>query len=443
MTIYTGWHLFIGGNLTSDTGAKGIATDAIDFTSRIRSFTTDKSVRIGQMGRHTAQVVLDNTDGALTPKGGGAYGLTDWLAEPMMIQGRYGSTKPAATEPSAPYFSGIIDDFRFIDDGVDNLVILTALDWYSWLSRNTLNITGGISGVAAQLVDDLFDDANAPTFGSAGTVTITPTTTGIGSIQTIPAGSAAGGVFAGDLADRVAISESGVSFPGYFVFGNPGQLIFFIPWIYRSRLSPDDYDLSGGNGKHPFTFRGGGTFTSGDLPFRDLRVGFNSDELVTQASITRVAGTQAVSANNTASQTYGPRSVSFYEIFTQDDDDSQSLADFYTTRFDTTDFTPQEFTVTGNMITGHATDDAATQVLVEELIKWDDDNDGFLWSPTTVDWVGAGGTTNTEVVVPWRVHLSATTTDWSMRVSCLPAAQQMGFMLNSSRLGVLDTNRIT
>ncbi len=443
MTIFTGWNVFIGGNLTSNSGTKGVADDSIDFTSRVRSFTTDKKVRIGEMGRHTAKVVFDNSDGAMTPAGGGTYAATDWLAEPLMIQGKYGSDNPPTTIPSAPYFSGIISDFQFVDDGFDSVVILTALDWYSWLSRYTFQSDSAFSAVAPSVIDGFFDDANAPNFGAVGTVSITPTATGTGTQILVPSGSAPEGTFAGDLANRVAISESGISFPGYFVFGAPGQLIFIIPWIYRSNLSPDDYDLSGGDGKRPFTFRGDGTFTSGDLPFRDLKVGFNSNELVTQAVANRVSGTAASSYNDAVSQTYGPRSISLLEIFTATDTASQTLADFYTTRFDTADFAPQEFQISGGMIESHAVDDAATQSLVQELVKWDDDNDGFLWSPSTVTWTGAGATNNSEVVAPWRVRLTATPTDWSMRVSCLPAAQQMGFMLNSSRLGVLDTNRIT
>jgi hypothetical protein len=42
-----------------------------------------------------------------------------------------------------------------------------------------------------------------------------------------------------------------------------------------------------------------------------------------------------------------------------------------------------------------------------------------------------------------RQQISATPDRWTMTFDCLPAAANMGFILDDTQLGVLDQNRIT
>ena len=95
MTIYSGWDIRIGGFAgTATVPSYGIPVDAIDFTNRVLSLKVDNQAYLGKVGRTKTQVVLDNSDGALTPEGGGTYTSTDWFAEPLHVLPRMGTSDP-------------------------------------------------------------------------------------------------------------------------------------------------------------------------------------------------------------------------------------------------------------------------------------------------------------------------------------------------------------
>jgi hypothetical protein len=171
-----------------------------------------------------------------------------------------------------------------------------------------------------------------------------------------------------------------------------------------------------------------------------LELGFNDHELITQAEVSRTGGTSQFSYKDTASQTYGPRSVALTDLPLTTDADALSHAEELTTRYDTTNFVPSSFEFTGSMIEG--ANDAALDG-VKTLMHQASYAYGALFKPTTVTWTGAGSTSNTATVTPMRLRLSATPEDWTMRLHTLDAGSNMGFILDDTRLGVLNQNRIT
>ena len=444
MTIYTGWDVSIGGfDGTATVTDQRVPSDAVDFTSRVRAFKVDQSVKLGAIGRMETKVVLDNTDGALTPNGGGTYATWDWFAQPLFILARVGLSEPPALliagagGGQAPFASGPIIGFDFVDDGFDSTVTLTAVDWMSFVGRFSVQAGQTVANTALNALDTLATTVELAEYGSDEIIVESFSLAGGPfvdlSVTTSP------GQFLGDTFETIAAAEGGIIYPGTLNFVIDGastkRVRYVILGTQRSMLAPSPTgDVMPG-------FNGTGTLGSTELPMRALELGFNDNELITQAEVSRIGGTSQFSYNDAASQTYGPRSISLTNLPLTTDADALSHAQSLTARFNNTYFVPSAFDVTGSMI--EATADDAALAGVTTLLHKTSYLHGALFHPTTITWTGAGSTSNTADVVPMRLRLSATPEDWTMRLHTLDASSNMGFELDDTRLGVLDQNRIT
>ena len=445
MTIYTGWDVSIGGfDGTATVTDQRVPTDAVDFTSRVRALKVDQSVKIGAIGRTEIKVILDNTDGALTPNGGGTYATWDWFAQPLFVLARAGLSEPPALLDvdalglKAPFCSGPIIGFDFVDDGFDSFVTLTAVDWMTFVGRWSVQVGQTVTDTALNALDTLATTVQLAQYGSDEQVVVSLSYAG-GSFVDLSV-TTLQGQFLGDTFETIAAAEGGIIYPGWLNFlitgGGAKRVIYGIFGTQRSMLAPN---TAVGADTLP-DFNGTGTVGSTELPMRALELGFNDHELITQAEVGRTGGTNQFSYKDTASQTYGPRSVALTDLPLTTDADALSHAEELTTRYDTTNFVPSSFEFTGSMIEG--ANDAALDG-VKTLMHQVSYVYGALFKPTTVTWTGAGSTSNTATVTPMRLRLSATPEDWTMRLHTLDAGSNMGFILDDTRLGVLDQNRIT
>jgi hypothetical protein len=445
MTIYTGWDVSIGGfDGTATVTNQEVPSDAVDFTSRVRALKVDQSVKIGAIGRTEIKVILDNTDGALTPNGGGTYATWDWFAQPLFVLARAGLSDPpalldASTGTKAPFCSGPIIGFDFVDDGFDSFVTLIAVDWITFVGRWSVQVGQTVTDKTFDALDTLATTVELAKYGATNVSVFTfyPNVTGAApvdvSVTTLQ------GQFLGDTFETIAAAEGGILYPGTLHFSISGGGVELVNYgIYgtqRAVLAPPSTSEVLPN------FNGTGTVGSTELPMRALELGFNDHELITQAEVSRTGGTAQFSYKDTASQTYGPRSVSLTNLPLTTDADALSHAEELTTRYDTTNFVPSSFEVTGAMIKATANDAALDGV--KTLLHASAYHFGALFKPTTVTWTGAGSTSNTATVTPMRLRLSATPEDWTMRLHTLDAGSNMGFILDDTRLGVLNQNRIT
>jgi hypothetical protein len=434
MTIYTGWDVSIGGfDGTTTVTAQAVPSDAVDFTSRVRALKVDQSVKLGAIGRSEIKVILDNTDGALTPDGGGTYADWDWFAQPLFVLARAGLSDPPALY-SLPY-SGPIVSFDFVDDGFDSFVTLVAVDWLTFVGRWSVQTGQTVADRSFDVLDTLATTVELAKYGAtAVSVYALYPSVGTGTEPVDVSVTTLQGQFLGDTFETIAAAEGGIVYPAWVYFLD-GARVFYIIWgTQRALLAPQSYSTVLPD------FNGTGTVGSTELPMRALELGFNDHELITQAEVSRTGGTAQFSYKDTASQTYGPRSVSLTNLPLTTDADALSHAQELTTRYDATNFVPSSFEFTGSMIEG--ANDAALDG-VKNLLSASAYHTGPLFKPTTVTWTGAGSTSNTATVTPMRLRLSATPEDWTMRLHTLDAGSNMGFILDDTQLGVLDQNRIT
>ncbi len=449
MTIYTGWDVSIGGfDGTATVTNQAVPTDAVDFTSRVRHLSVDQSIELGAIGRTETKVILDNTDGALTPNGGGTYATWDWFAQPLFVLARAGLSDPPAlldadvivsgVRVKAPFFSGPIIGFDFVDDGFDSFVTLTAVDWLTFVGRWSVQVGQTVTDTSINTLDTLTETIELAKFGAASTSVFTLYSTAAGALPVDLSVTTLQGQFLGDTFETIAAAEGGIFYPAALNFRLASGPVTYTTYLLfltqRSMLAPPSTSEAIPD------FNGTGTVGSTELPMRALELGFNDHELITQAEVSRTGGTSQFSYKDTASQTYGPRSVSLTDLPLTTDADALSHAEELTTRYDTTNFVPSSFEFTGSMIEG--ANDAALDG-VKTLMHQASYAYGALFKPTTVTWTGAGSTSNTATVTPMRLRLSATPEDWTMRLHTLDAASNMGFILDDTQLGVLDQNRIT
>ena len=446
MTIYSGWDIKIGGyggtSGSSSVTNYNVPADAIDFTSRVISLKVDNQAYLGKVGRTITQVVLDNNDGALTPEGGGTYTSKDWFAEPLHVVARMGTSDPPPIITGGtsinPYFSGPINDFNFFDDGYKSTVTLTAVDWGTFFSRFTFQAaateTGNLNTVYANLTDDMrpFLPLYGADVGGTDWSALGGTTASLS--QTVAKGD-----YLGDVSNTLIAADGGTLLPPntfwYFASGNK-NVAYFGYLILRDHLTVTD-TLS-----YPLVFNGTtGALGSTELPFKELKLAFNDDEFVTQAEITRTSGTAQYSFNNTGSTTWGPKSVSISGLPLTSDTDSLSYAQWFTNRFNQVNFTPSSLEITGSMIESKCADGALEYV---KYLMYATGNSirSILWRPLKITWTGAGGTSNTKNVLANRVTLTATPTDWKIRLGTVDAVTNGAFILNSTTQGVLNTNKV-
>jgi len=406
------------------------------------SLKVDNQAYLGKVGRTTTQVVLNNSDGALTPEGGGTYASKDWFAEPLHVVARMGTSEPPPIITGGgsknPYFSGPINDFNFFDDGYKSTVTLTAVDWGTFFSRFTFQAaataTGNLNTVYSNLTYDLrpFLPLYGADVGGTDWSALGGTTASLS--QTVAKGD-----YLGDVSNTLIAADGGTLLPPntfwYFASGNK-NVAYFGYLILRDHLTVTD-TLS-----YPLVFNGTtGALGSTELPFKELKLAFNDDEFVTQAEITRTSGTAQYSFNNTGSTTWGPKSVSISGLPLTSDTESLSYAQWFTNRFDQVNFTPSSLEITGSMIESKCADGALEYV---KYLMYATGNSirSIMWRPLKITWTGAGGTSNTKNVLANRVTLTATPTDWKIRLGTVDAVTNGAFILNSTTQGVLNTNKV-
>ena len=445
MTIYTGFDVEIGGFTSSTTvTAYGTAADSIDFTSRVLSIKVDHEIGLGEIGRSNVEVVLENNDGALSPDGSGTYGSYDWLAQPLFIIARAGTSNPPdrleadSLGLKAPFFGGPIVKFDYQDDGFTSTVTLEATDWLSFFARYTAQAASTETDTTINVIKNLADDVKVAPYGAASSLVSAVYSAASGYAHENISMAITKGDFLGDSVRTVGATEGAVVYAGLLLLRKPStttQAFYLVASISRKRLNPN----SGGDAMAGM--KGTGSLSSTDLPIRKLKLAFNDKQIVTQAQITRTGGTSQYSYNDSVSQTYGPRSIGMSDLPFTSDAQSLSYAEFYTKRFNTASFVPSQFEITGSMIESSANDSALNGV--KTLLHQNSHVYGALFKPTTISWTGAGSTSNTAVVTPVRIRLSVKPEDWVMQILCVDAASNMGFVLDSTQLGVLDQNRIT
>lgn len=458
MTIYVEWEFLMGDYSTNPTASNRVPNGATDFSSRTLEMEVTASVDIGKLGRASARIRLDNSDGAFTPAGGGTYEDWDFLANPVYIRAKTG-TNPAALTDRLPLFSGAVTGVDFYDDGNSSYIDIDADDMFSLLSRATTDqeydIIGAplaISQIPSAVWNLYTPTGSVPKYGAVFVFVenaVTPVdVTAFQELELI----VEEGDYVGDAVNELAVAEHGVVLPMLFdcdfIFGFPSQgaIYYRFGYIARNWLWTG-VASSPAEAEYEFVE---GTPTGTQLPFIRPQVGFDVDYLINQAAATVAGGITQTAAGATIEQ-YGPRAVDFSNLPMGFDSQALDLAEHLVTRYDTVNYFVRSVSLTGGMVQEKCADAALSVIntMLEQTwieysgLSFPGRLHGPLFHPAHVEFTGAGGVTLDSRVAFMAVSYRITPTDWEMTLSDgRDAVTTYGFVMGLADYGVLGTNRL-
>lgn len=463
-------------------------TNSIDLSERVMKMTVRHHVGIGEVGVSTCEVTVDNSDGAFTPSGGGAYDDWDWHSSNITVRSRYTDyATPPLTGDFGWMFLGLVSDVEFVDDGFTSEVTLTCLDPFTLLSRYIMEEDVDAIGLV-RTASVIFNNIAYGT--SPATLAVRDRMPSLGSVEqqylfctnsvhsTTLVDEArldfdiAQGDFLGDALEDVIAAEAGVFYPmqSYTTnalfppypagedAGNGAQGVAIHYLLYDPHLgirgASHDYDLSvtpssrtGVYDPH-IVYLKPTTASMGDhiLPYRDLQIGFNIDEHVNQVLVSNGVD-EAFLTNETAVQQYGPRAVELTNLpLRSSDTDSEArcddLARSYINKFSGVDFTVQSVSISGAMIEQYATG-WIPRVLLRFSAQPSINGNGGIGRAIAVTYAPAGLSERTDYVVFKDEVVEITPQDWTMTLSNgVKATNFISFIFDDPLTGVLGTGRL-
>ncbi|MHC4707915.1 MAG: hypothetical protein ACYS8I_12625 [Planctomycetota bacterium] len=435
--------------------------DSIDVTSRTYGATINQEVSVGAVGVSTATIEIDNNDGAFTPFNGGTYSNVDFFAYALIIDV---TVSDGVTNYQRNVYGGVINDFKLNDNGTNSTVTLSAVDGITIAGRSeigyanlnpSLYFASTMRGAITLLLDGwtsggnvLLEEVQLPYLGGDDIDTQNVRRDLQAYVTTFEFYGYENYTVADILNSSILPSAPGVQFPGEIRFETVSgtDTTRYRNMIMDTSLVPD------ATYQKTFVFAENPTGT--ELPFKNLDRGYNMGDVVNAAQVTRNdptqfggAPTETKSYESTVSiQKYGVRAVEYGTLAIRWDDETvnfgvtepgaQQVAERWANRYDTPRFLTKRLTVTAKQVDAVASSTAAEQ--------WADylHCETGLWNIGQVIYTPTGGTERTDDVVVASRKINITPQDAVVTVYCLPLNDNMSFVLDSSTLGVLDTNRL-
>ena len=417
----------------------GDRTFSADVTNRTLGFSTETVVGIAELGRMQCVITLDNNDGAFTPAEGGGTGTykdIDWYSQQLKID-------VAFTGRVAELFNGIIRDFDISDNGINSYVTLRAVDWLQVASSELFDLTADSTSLTGSQafektlegIDGWGDGLSVPKFG-APTVSNNFTFLRTGNPDIRIERPALTNVTTKDIVSTVLIpSGPFMHIPGPVLLGSlPASANTFSCGIVPPSLENTRGFLD------VIEFDETGSTSPVKLPFTDLIVGFNTDDITNICTtVSEVAGTtQQTTTDATSLDRYGSRARRYSQLASPSDTELQRVAGFWTDRQSTVRYTPTRLKFTVETIDATLSDTADVREMLAEVMSMN----SCLFKQVAVTYAPTGGATMTVPLVTKSRRIDARPGSVTITLDLLPAQDYQSLILDSSTIGVLDQNRL-
>lgn len=420
----------------------GTIATKVDLTSSTAGFSVRQPLQIMAPSTHTAVITLYNYDGQFTPSEGGGTGTyadLDWFDSAIFIDAEVNGGNDAVI------FHGLITDFKLVDDGVVSFVEITAIDAVSFLGRaviDPVSILGWLSSVISattRLQNQIPGGAILPALGETGSdirdwivtgppfyeehevdgtaVTDDQTISDALATQVMPSGMS-----------LLWATRIGEYFTDYATYE---EII-----VGQALNRQEETGASAYATVRHYTLVDTSPGTD-EFNFVDLEVGYNTDKLRNYATIRSASTGNTTSVGNSASiAKYGVQTFTASSVLLANDDDVEQHGYNVTNRMGTVRFAPTRATLTTSALADHPSASAAQ---LGHLL----DNGGGLWQTVSVTYTPTGASTPiTNLCMIAGRTINATPGNTTITLDLLPAADYQSFVLDSSTLGVLDTNRL-
>ena len=432
MTVTTRWYVeFLDASTTTD------------LTDEVLGFTITQNLQIGSMARYGGFIDLNNI--------GNLFNKIVRI-KCNVFDGSNTSTAQA--------FHGVVSDINFQDNGSNAKVTLTLADFYSYAGRDAVTAidTSAAYGELEQIAQDILngtpsgvDAVPFPKFGATNaTVTNFDKLNNVDPAETdtYPIGFSGivqefdSGTGLDYINGQIMPSGPALCYPTTASYDS-GTAKWTLNAAYINRLLNKETVSST---DHFRTFEFTGTKTADKFPVRTVSTQYNTVDTINQAQIQSqfpASGSGPTFINNTTSQdNVGIRSVTFNKVVPvvfggATDTQKTKIGEFWPNRYGTVKFTAQ--TATLNMAAIDALIDSSSRQTYADLL--DVQTGLFSHAKVTFTPTGASSATTYQSVITGRT-INATPTSTEITLRLATAEDNQSFKLNSSDIGVLDTNRV-
>lgn len=414
----------------------GTPYSAVDFTDRTLGFSLKQAAPMSDLSPSSASLTLQNYDGELTPGGTGTYASTDWFAQAIFISATIVGTNTLTAE----LFHGFITDFVVDDNGTESVIKIRCDDAMMFLGTGSPD--KGFGG------NTDFEDAIRNAIGTASGVGELPrlggtnltqyyqqAVLGFEPVTTVDESNSV----AGTIADHLRVSVL-PSYPSAvwmaLIRDNAGTTVFC-----------EHYDIGS-----TLTRPTSGTFyetrreielndaqhigTRGEIKFETLVRGFNNNELVNRVAVTTTAtGNPSTATNGASSDLYGQKQLTLTATVNKTDALAADAAANFLNRQSTSRYAGQKVTTSTALIEQMNADADYTALYMFDVRT-------CFWNLAKLTFTPTGGNEIEEISVIVGRTIKATPGNTTITLDLLPAQDYQSFVLDSSTLGVLDTNRL-
>ena len=428
----------------------------IDVTTRTLGARVAQSVEVGKMGHGEATIEIDNNDGAFTPFNNGTYADLNIYGYALMIDV---TVSAGSSTYARNVFSGIVSEFELRDDGRNSTVVVSAVDGLTIAGRSeigyaNLNVdlyfAGSLKTAATLLLDGwvvggtvLLEEVPLPLLGAGDIDTEHIVRENAGADSLYEFYGYQEYTIADILNSSILPAAPAVMYPGEIKFETVSgvETTRYRMMHHATSLVPET------SFRKDFVFAQNATGT--ELPFSYIDRGYNMDAVVNYAQITRnnptqFGGAATVEREHESSESvnrFGIRAVEYgtvairWDVETLQIDElqpgAQQVAERWANRYDPPRFLVRELGISAKQVQSLAADAAAE--------KWADylHCEGGLWNTAQVIYAPTGGAERTDNVVVASRVLQISPEDCNVTVYCLPMQDNMGFVLDDTKLGKL------
>lgn len=411
-------------------------------TSYVVDIMVDSSVELGQCGRSTCTVTLNNTSGAFTPNGSGTYANTDWFSKALLVE----VFTPTSSEVA---FVGMIDTVEVNHvSAKDSTVTITAVDILTFAGRSPV-FTPSFSG-SSLTIDDWLDGVFDNLGGIPGYYAILLPELGAGSTQnSVIAASCASSTSNQTRIDtsKLPAGSRVADWLNTQVFPSGPATAYAATYAISSgrfqwSVFVVDRDLNKRSGfEDTYTLvDGSSTLTSGQLPFDSLSVGFQIDELVNSVQVNDNGGLSSSGASdNTSIGLYGQKAYSATQTAVATQTDLDYIPQFWANRYGTVRYLADGVALSFSQVRSRCVDDGVANQQFAKLCS------GYksLLNRLSVSYRAPGmASTVTDQTVTFRRRVMATPSDTRVELELRAGVDNQSFELDSTTYGILDTNRL-
>lgn len=411
----------------------------LDITSYVFDGLVDMNAPIGQQGRSTAQITINNQSGAFTPFGGGTYANVNWFAKALVIR-----ASSVSTGQDNIVYSGLITDFTVNNESkFQSTVSVVAQDFLTIAGRcNSQNtIFFPLVTNAAAMINEMIPAPFPTSFYFLPVQTPFVGGTQSSDISLASATAVGSNVVSTDL-PKGKVSDwinNNIlpSLPGTIFMD--GYTNTATKWTWEGRVIDRTLNRTDA-GQRTYSFVDKSA-TGGEIPYSAIDVNFALDVLTNDATCEMLDGSYSVQKTDSDSQnTYGVRSRIYSTLVNSLDANVDVVANFWANRYSVPRYIPATIGTSYAVLRGNAVDDGVALTAFIDLLT----ARTALWNRIAVKYQLAG-MNNPEIaqVVANSRRITFNPSNTTITLGVVAGVDNQSFILDSTTYGILGGDGVT